>query len=411
MSSSSSESRPRLTILYHYFHPDDVVSARHFSDLAEGLAGLGWQVEAEPCNRGCRDETKIYRAKQEWNGVSIRRVWRPRFRQASGLGRILNAGWMIAAWSRLALRRGRRQSNIVLMGTDPILSALTAGLLKTLRPRMRTVHWVFDLYPEAAVADGLLSADGSLVSTLGRWMAWAYRSCDLIVDIGPCMRQRLAVYGSRARASTLPPWALSEPSEPPAANPLVRQKLFGDARLALMYSGNFGRAHEYREFLELGRKLRGTGIELGFAVRGNRVEELKAAVTADDRNVRFLPFASEAELTEHLAAADVHLASLRQEWTGLVVPSKFFGSLAAGRPVLFAGDPASGIAAWIKEEQVGWTLEPATLEATAESLRRLADAPNELQQLQRRCHEVYQRRFSKQRMIAEFDRELRQLLK
>src|SRR5262249_44563272 len=146
---------PRIAILYHYFHPDDVVSARHLSDLAEGLAQHGWQVEALPCNRGCRDESRAYQLHEAWHGVNIQRIWRPRFRQNSSLGRLLNAAWMITAWSGIALRRGQRRPDVVLIGTDPIFSAMAAGAIKRLCPRISMGHWVFDLYPEAAVADGM----------------------------------------------------------------------------------------------------------------------------------------------------------------------------------------------------------------------------------------------------------------
>ena len=94
----------RVCVLYHYLHPDDVVSARHFSDLCEDLAAYGYEVEALPSNRSCREEKKSFAPTEAWRGVSIHRVWRPPFRQATTLGRLLNSGWMFAAWSRIALR-------------------------------------------------------------------------------------------------------------------------------------------------------------------------------------------------------------------------------------------------------------------------------------------------------------------
>ena len=119
--------RPRLAALYHYFHPDDVVSARHFSDFCQELVARGWQVEALPCTAGCRDEKKAYRRMEEWNGVSIRRVWRPRFRQASTWGRLLNATWMIVAWSTaIVRRRNGTRPDVLLIGTDPVLSVLVS---------------------------------------------------------------------------------------------------------------------------------------------------------------------------------------------------------------------------------------------------------------------------------------------
>src|SRR5947199_2264023 len=92
------DARPSVHILYHYFYPDDVVSGIHFADLASGLASRGWRVTALPCNRGCRDETRTYCREEYWQGVHILRIWRPRFRQGSSIGRLLNAAWMITAW-------------------------------------------------------------------------------------------------------------------------------------------------------------------------------------------------------------------------------------------------------------------------------------------------------------------------
>src|SRR5690242_17462692 len=62
----------RALVLYHYFHPDDVVSSTHVSELAEGLVQRGWHVTAMPCNRGCRDESLRYPPEDKWNGVHIR---------------------------------------------------------------------------------------------------------------------------------------------------------------------------------------------------------------------------------------------------------------------------------------------------------------------------------------------------
>src|SRR6478672_248443 len=166
---------PRVTVLYHYFHPDDVVSARHLSDFCEDLAARGWAVEALPSNRGCRDDRQTYRLHERWRGVDIRRIWRPRFRQASGLGRILNAIWMIAAWSAIGLRRADRRPDVLVVGTDPVLSVLAAKAVKALcGRRVRVAHWAFDLYPEAPVADGMLRPDSRFVGGLQRLLRRAY---------------------------------------------------------------------------------------------------------------------------------------------------------------------------------------------------------------------------------------------
>jgi glycosyltransferase involved in cell wall biosynthesis len=226
------------------------------------------------------------------------------------------------------------------------------------------------------------------------------------------MRERLLEYGGPGRRVTLVPWALSEPAVPPPPRPEARRERFGDASLGLLYSGSFGRAHASEAILALARRLRGSGISFCFSVRGNRAEDLRRAVLPEDSNVRFVPFCEETELEAHLATADVHVASLRHEWSGVVVPSKFVGSLAAGRPVLFAGPRGSSIARWIGEHDVGWVLDGDGDNAgrVAEALQGLARDPVALAALQRRCHAVYQEQFSRERTLDRWDQELRSLL-
>jgi colanic acid biosynthesis glycosyl transferase WcaI len=401
---------PHATVLYHYFHPDDVVSARHLTDLAVGLAERGWQVTAAPCNRGCRDETVTYPTADEVDGVHVRRVWRPAFRQASTRGRLLNAGWMLAAWGLRGLFGRRAPREVMVVGTDPVLGVLAALPWRALRRRCGIAHWAFDLYPEAPIAEGMVHPDSRSVRLLRRLLAAAYKQCNLVADLGPCMRSLIAGYRSPARATTLTPWALVEPPEPVAADPATRRELFGDARLGLLYSGTFGRAHSHAEFLDLARLLRGEPIHFCFAGRGNRTDELRQAVGPDDGNISFAGFAPEADLEKRLGACDLHLVSLRPEWSGAVVPSKFFGALAAGRGVVYAGPPDSDIGRWVTEHRVGWVLTPESLPAVAAGLRRLAADPSGQAELRTRCHRVYQARFSRARQLDQWDAELRALV-
>jgi glycosyltransferase involved in cell wall biosynthesis len=317
---------------------------------------------------------------------------------------------MLAAWCLIGLRSPTAAPDVIVIGTDPVLSVVVALVVRGLRRRVRVAHWCFDLYPEAAIADGKVAQSGWLARGLRRLLRAAYASCDLVADLGGCMRERLDLYGHRGRKVTLVPWALVEPEGVERADPRARRDLFGDAALGLLYSGNFGRAHAFAEFLELARRLRGTGARFCFGVRGNRAEELRAAVRADDSNVSLAGFAPEAKLAERLAAADIHLVSLRPEWSGLVVPSKFFGALAAGRPVLFAGPRGAAVARWIEEHSVGWVLDERSRDEVADRLRALAAGPERLADLQRHCHRVYREHFCRRRVMDAWHRELLALL-
>jgi colanic acid biosynthesis glycosyl transferase WcaI len=407
---SADEERPHAVLLYHYFHPDDVVSARLYSDLAEGLVWRGWDVTAVPCQRECRNSEAVHPLAETWQGVRVRRVWRPAFRQSANRGRAINAAWMLAAWAGAAATLPPRRREVVVVGTDPVFGVLAALPWKAVRRRTGVVHWCHDLYPEAAIAEGMVRASSPAIRVLRRVLAAAYRRCDVVADLGPCMRGLLASYGTGAHVATLTPWALVEPPTPVEPDPATRRELFGNSTIGLLYSGSFGRAHCYDDFLKLARAMRGDPVRLCFAGRGNRADELRAAVTTEDTNVSFAGFAPEAELERRLGACDLHLVSLRPEWTGAVVPSKFFGALAAGRGVVFAGSPDSAIARWVAEYQVGWVLTPATLPGVAAELRRLAADPTALFALRARCHAVYHEHFSKSCQLDRWDAVLRAVI-
>ena len=218
-----------------------------------------------------------------------------------------------------------------------------------------------------------------------------------MVDIGPCMRERLLKYRHKAGCATLTPWALVEPERIPSVDSETRRELFGDAKLGLLYSGTVGYAHDLGPLIEFARECRRRGINAAFcfAGYGNQYQAQTAQLTPEDTNIRLVGFASEEELEKRLASADIHLISLRKGWEGIVVPSKFFGALAIGRPVLFSGPEDSDIGCWTRDLEVGFQLD----DKTPERLQALIASPPELVRLQQHTREVYSGEFSRRAIL------------
>ena len=165
-------------ILYHFFHPDDVVSSRHFSDLAAAFAERGWKVVARPSNRSCRDQRCKYAALGTIRSVIIDRIWRPAFPSSSASRATTECS--VDAGSVVALSGSFPAPDVLIIGSDPIFSVLVAIPWKIVRPKTKIVHWCFDLYPEAAIADGTLCATGPGMNNIGQTLTsriWLLR-CD-----------------------------------------------------------------------------------------------------------------------------------------------------------------------------------------------------------------------------------------
>lgn len=403
--------RPRgllLVILQQYFHPDSVVGARVSTMLAQDMAEAGWNVVAISSDRTHSGRKCPIKRELVAPGLRVRRAWRFCPVDAkSWYGRVWCAAWMIFAWWWAVIRV---KPDVLLIGSDPAFSVAVSLLVRLTCSGVSIVHWCFDLYPEAAIAGGVM-AERSLVSRLIRHvMRLSYSACDLVVDSGSCMRARLARYRHGGRSITVCPWALKELDTPGVPDPNVRRELFGDAELCLLYSGNLSWPHCYEEFVALARLLRGDMCSFVFSVYGARVAELQSMLRASDTNIRVIEQVPEDSLLPRLCAADIHLASVRPGWEGCVVPTKAYAGLAVGRPYLYLG-PTTGHLSWVvKRFDVGWTLSRENTEEVAGLLAEIAKGRHSLSAMGPRCIDVYKRKIGRCRGSRIFNEEMRRLL-
>jgi len=142
-------------------------------------------------------------------------------------------------------------------------------------------------------------------------------------------------------------------------------------RFVVMYSGNLGLAHSFDTILDAAALMQVSQPQALFVFVGDGPRLPWVKQQADRRslgNVQFLPFQSKEKLTELLASADVHLACIRSELCGLVVPSKVYGISAAARPWVFLGPAESEAARMVQELDCGTVLSAATGDSLAQCL-------------------------------------------
>ena len=394
----------RILLLYHFFHPDSVISARIFSDLAESLADAGHAVTVYTSNCTIRSNIRLP-SFEEWNHVQICRFHRPGFPQSSYVGRVINSFILQLLWIWSFLLH-RKSFDAIIVGTDPQFVWAMIPWIRLINHKVILIHWVFDLYPEAIIVNSPCWMKLIAYLTIP-FAKTSYRCCHYIVDLGSDMRKLLQKYHHNAICSTLTPWALKEPLHLPAVDAETREQLFGKARIGLLYSGTVGYAHDISPFIHLARECRKRGIDAAFCFAGcgNRYREQTALVKPEDTNIRILGFASEEDLEKRLAAADIHMVSLRADWDGIVVPSKFFGSLAVGRPILFSGSNNNSLATYCQEYKIGYILS----DETPDLLQDLLSNDLTLQQLKENALDVYQKHFSKNIICQKWNRLLEEI--
>jgi colanic acid biosynthesis glycosyl transferase WcaI len=167
-------------------------------------------------------------------------------------------------------------------------------------------------------------------------------------------------------------------------------------RFIVGYSGNFGRAHEFDTLVGAASLLR-TDPQFAFLMTGTgaKAGPLQQAVgKADLTSFVFQDFQPAELLGDSLAAADVHLVSLLPALEGLIVPSKMYGILAAGRPAIFVGDPRGDVADLLRERDCGVAVAVGDSQGLANELRRLRDDRGRLEGMGRRARQVAVEHFS-----------------
>ncbi|MCK4545884.1 MAG: glycosyltransferase family 4 protein [Candidatus Eisenbacteria sp.] len=401
---------PRVLIVFNPFHPDPGVSARHYSEFAQALRDRGWDVSVLTANRSYRDSGVIFREEETWQGIKIYRTRSPALNIDRPLQRLAASVWMIARWFSKARRM--KDVDVVVIGSNPAFAAALGPLLGTALPRAKFAHWCFDVYPDAIEAAGFSRVYRPVLDLLRRIMQASYGRYDLIADLGPRMRERLSSGNREVRRCSLMPWAFAETENLSAPDPAIRRDVFGDAELGILYSGTLGRAHCFENLLRLARccRERDASIAFGFSCRDRREGELCQALRADDKNVRIVDFVPLEKLANRLNSADLHMMSLKPSWSGISVPSKFFGSLAVGKPVIYEGSADSDIARLILDRGIGIVLSDENIEEVAQRLIELSQDRVSLRAWQARVHEVYQEEFRRDLVMDKWGEELRALL-
>jgi putative colanic acid biosynthesis glycosyltransferase WcaI len=364
------------------YWPDQAATGQLLTELAEDLvARHGCEVTVvagRPLHASRADGARWRRRaveRETRHGVTILRANGTRFNASRFAGRAANYLTYFASAGLAAFDIGR--PDVVVSLTDPPI----LGLAARWAARRRGARFVFlceDIFPEVAAL--LEDFHNQLVNrTLDRVNRLLIRDADAIVALGDRMRRRLVEEkgAAPARVSIIPNWADCEAITPqPKDNAFAREHGLHD-RFVLMHSGNIGMSQNLDVLVAAAARLtHKERLVIAIVGGGSRRAALEADVARRGlTNVRFFPYAPKERLHESFAAADAFLVALKPGIEGYIVPSKVYGILAAGRPLIAALDPSAEPAAIVREYGCGLLAAPGDADALASAIAALYDDP------------------------------------
>jgi putative colanic acid biosynthesis glycosyltransferase WcaI len=351
-----------------YFPPDTSATAKMAWLVVEKLAErhqvtvLAGRPSYEPTERHppylFRKETK--------NRVSICRVGSTAYSRHRMRHRLSNYLSYLSLAVPCALGL---PADLVMAMTDPPVAGMAGALVARLRG-LPFVYNVRDLYPDMAVGGGIVKPSG-WVRAWEKFHRRALREAARVIVLGDDMRERIRAKGvDEKRIVVVRDGAALADGLPPADHPVARE-IRGNYRFVALHAGNLGFYGAWETVVQAARLLEKDGIGLVFVGEGAEKARVEAAADGCPA-IRFLPFRPPDEIPYVLAAGDVHVITVRRELAGVVVPSKLYPILAAGRPVLVVAPESCDAARIVRRTGSGVVADPDDPRAVAGAIRELA---------------------------------------
>lgn len=366
--------RPSILLMNRVYPSVRGASGRLLRDLANAMAREGWQVTII---------TSGPKPKKEYDDairvLRVRGAERPRG--------IIDYAFV---WIRMFMAALRHPApDMLVTMTDPPLLAIAGHVVSRIK-KAKHIHWCQDIYPDLFTVLGV-GIPKFIQKRMRRGMKNALENCDKIIVIGRCMARYLAQNGIKTgNMAVIPNWpdqelVKNQDSDKAQSNAsiLSGQEIPGHRdhdmqlktgpKFRILYAGNIGRTHPIDAILNAAEILNTEHPDIEFVFVGDgpkydQISNFRAEKHLD--NIKLLPYQPAARLQALMESGDVHIVSMKEKAAGLLVPSKVYAAMAAGRPCLFIGPTKSEAAKMVHDFGAGVIIKPGDAHALSTQIKK-----------------------------------------
>jgi len=362
----------KILIISEPFYPQVAAIGQLLTDLSEDLVNAGYKVKVVTGDPNITfSKSKIMPRKENYKGVEIIRLRNTTFSKYRMAGRVLNylTFHFLVYFNVLFCKR---VDLVFVLSTPPFISF--SGLMLKMFKKCKVIYNVQDLFPDLAVELGRLK-NKQFIGFLKKLSDLIVRKVDMVVVEGEYMEKRIrkellggmntrvgvnigAGIDSNAHIITIHNWADGEKIKVISTEDNYLKKEWGlEGKFVLLYSGNIGYLHEFDTIISAAVDIQNKGYkDVVFVFIGEGIKKEYIRKKAEERglnNILFFPYQPREMLTHSLGVANVSLVTLVEGFEGMVVPSKMYGILASGRPMIGVVGKESEITEIIREGNCG----------------------------------------------------------
>lgn len=437
----SEPKKKRILIFAHYYAPDTASTGQILQDMAEGMTdefdvtivcvvpSYGGTVEE-------RYKTQKYYF-EELNSVKIIRVRVPDFKKSNKMSRVKNIlAYFFGALG--ASRKAGKQDYVFTISQPPILGGLL-GVLGKWQKHAKMIYCIQDFNPEQIMAVNY-SKNKLILWVMMATDKFSCRRANLVVTVG---RDLVVTLKKRFKGKRVPKhtlinnWIDEKDVYPlPADHPNVvefkkKYGLMGEDgdKFVIMYSGNIGLYYDLEKLVKVLRQFRkgytlkgvyeegpkttyGREVVFAFVGAGSVLDKLVMYTKKHHfENVVFIPYQEKETLIYSLNAADVHWCVNAKDIKGVSCPSKAYGIMAAGKPIIGVLEEGTEVRSLIEECNCGRCCEPGDYVEVANIIRWYIEnaRTDEVKEMGMRGREYLEKKLTKDVAVRKYIEAIRGL--
>jgi len=315
--------------------------------------------------------------------------------------------WMFV---RLAVSRPDGEREMIFVTCPPTLP-VAMWLVCKLR-RWEYTYIAYDLYPDEPVELGYLSRNG-LIHRLWEWMdARAFEDAKHVVALGPVMKDRIAAKTGadfdRKKITIIHNWEDENFIEPKSKeeNWFSRKHGLVD-RFTVLYSGNIAQFHNLETLVRAAGAFEDEPVR--FLIIGEGDNKDKIVAIADElgihnQTVKFLSYQPWDDLPYTLTSGDVSVVAVKEGFEGIVVSSKMYTAMAAGKPILGITQPDDDEARIIDAFDAGSHIEQGNIDGLIDVIETLRRRPDLVEEQGRNARIAFEDYFTKEQSVDRYYR-------
>jgi len=393
-----------LKIVVEFFYPDVDADAQFAYDLAKGFTERGENVQVI-CQRGLKFVELLHgnlKKSEVIHGIEIHRL-PDAFSNRTLIQKFLRHSLFYISLIVKLFNSTSRDSRLLIISTPPY-NGFIAAILKAFK-NYRYFFAIKDVYPDVMVSNNIIKNNGLTYRLLNWATKVSYRYADNVFTLGPFMTEKIRdKVKVNNKVVEIPNWGFDElyPLEK-KDNPLAGEFNLKD-KFIVLYSGNHGYGHEFETLLIGAKRLSKEYddiyfIFIGGGVRFNEIQEFKKNnPDAHILTYDYLPF---EKLNYGLNLADVSLITMRNNWKGMMVPSKTYGIMAVGSPIVYVG-PRSDISWTIEKFNLGYIVNNGNVDEFIKRIKELYHNKKLRKTLGMKARRGFEEEYTKKKIMGKY---------